>query len=169
MSPMIKSPWEEIPFFTGGHPRVAGVSFKRVLGKAREVTVSDDTLCLLNLLQDVLWLKKKKKRQSTNSPWDLQEMKVKCQLRALKLASGKLTLGNCCMLFALTSLVVVFHTPCDATAWPCSLVHDHAPFGEEDYRLLIIVCGQTIVSCCCLGCFVFYTCLCCEPNLYLKS
>lgn len=61
MSPMIKSPWEEIPFFTGGHPRVAGVSFKRVLGKAREVTVSDDTLCLLNLLQDVLWLKKKKK------------------------------------------------------------------------------------------------------------
>lgn len=52
---MIKSPWEEISFFTGGHPKGAGVSFKRVLGKAREVTVSDDILCLLNLLQDVLW------------------------------------------------------------------------------------------------------------------
>lgn len=113
-------------------------------------------------------VKKKKKRQSTNSQWDLQqEMKVKCQFRAWKLASGKLTLGNWCTLFALTSLVVVFHTLCDATAWPCSLVHGHAPFGEEDYRLLIIVCGQTIESC--LGCFVFYTCLCCEPNLYLKS
>lgn len=53
-SPMTKSPWEEIAFFTGGHPGGAGVSFKRVLGKTREVTIRDDSLCLLNLLQDVL-------------------------------------------------------------------------------------------------------------------
>lgn len=51
---MIKSPWEEIAFFIGGHPRGAGVSFKRGLGKTREVAIRDDSLCLLNLLQDVL-------------------------------------------------------------------------------------------------------------------
>lgn len=36
-------------------PKRSWSHFKRVLGKAREVTISDDTLCLLSLLQDVLW------------------------------------------------------------------------------------------------------------------
>lgn len=59
-SPMIKSPWKGMAFITGGNPRGAGVSSssgkssKRVLGKAQEITFSDDTLCLLNLLQDML-------------------------------------------------------------------------------------------------------------------
>lgn len=54
-SPVIKLPWKGMAFFTDGHPRGAGVSSssgkssKRVLGKAQEITFSNDTPCLLNV------------------------------------------------------------------------------------------------------------------------
>lgn len=139
------------------------------------IALHGDPPCL-NVLQTLHGRKQKKKGRQAETMWEMNG-------ETFKLGFGVgwqrkpdswqlLKIGFWVAKGPLTNPVVVFHMLCDGVASICNLAHCHASFGREEYGR---VWGHW--ACYWESFFLFlffvglliYTCLCCEPNLYLKS
>lgn len=150
-------------FVTGRHPRGArassssGKSSNRALGKSWESMSSQfDSRYVI--------IKKKVNKLTMGSVTKGWRQNVNL---GLEVGLGKAAPWQLLKIVCSGIPVVVFHTLYEGIAWLCSLFHGHAPFWKEYGWGLFF--EDRLLEATCVILFIFYTCLCCEPNLYLKS